>query len=66
MNTMARSLDTLEVLLVQEPIDLPRVRTALGNIREQYHKMNASQQTLIESNQALLQRIAQLEKHGRK
>jgi flagellar biosynthesis/type III secretory pathway chaperone len=66
MNSMTRSLDGLEVLLAAQPIDLPRIQTILRTIREQCNKMNVSQQELIEANQALIQRVLELEKHEKK
>ena len=66
MNTLNRSLDSLEGLLAEQPIDLPKIQTALRSVREQCKKLNADQLMLIESNQALLQRVAELEKYGKK
>ena len=66
MNSVNRSLNNLEALLGNEPIDFPRIQTALRSVREQCNKMNASQQDLIEANQALMQRVLELEKHEKK
>ncbi len=62
MNTIRQSLDRLEQLAGEQPPDSAHISALVGTLREEFSKLNVSQQRLIETNVALIQRVQELEK----
>lgn len=62
MNVVDQSLDGLAFLVSERSPDVAKIRGLIETIREEFRKLNDSQQKLIESNAALIQRCAELER----
>jgi hypothetical protein len=56
-----RSLDSLELLVSKPRPDISKIQALIQSVRHEFHRLNTSQQELIENNSALLELVRELE-----